>query len=93
MHGYEPGYGPPPPGPDLYGPGPHPDLPLMVPGPPGPHGHHLDPMSGPGYHDLGAPHPMEHGGPGAPGLPPHGEEFGGAFGEPGDCGQTIEGKV
>ena len=91
MHGYEPGYGPPPPQ-DLYapGPGPHSDLPLL-PGPGlGPHGH-LDPMSGPpgGYHDLGGPHPMEHGGP----LPPHGEDFSSAFGEPGDCGQTIEGKV
>ena len=84
MQGYEPGYGPPPPH-DMYAPGPPPDLPLL-PGPGMlPPGHHLDPMSGPPYHDLGPPHPLEP-------LPPHGEEYSSAFGDP-DCGQTIEGKV
>ena len=98
MHGYEAGYGPPPPldmysgGPPPPGPPPpHGDLPLMPgmppfpshePPPPG----HLGP--GPGYHHLAGD---TAGGP----LPPPGpgEEFSAAFGDP-DCGgQPIEGKV
>ena len=98
MHGYDAGYGPPPPldmysgGPPPPGPPPpHGDLPLMPGMPPFP-GHeppppgHLGP--GPGFHHLE--------GETAGGLlppPGPGEEFSAAFGDP-DCGgQPIEGKV
>ena len=86
MHGYDPGYGPPPPH-DMYAPGPEVAL-LPGPGllPRGQPPHPLDPIPGPAYHDQGLG-PPPHGPP-----PHHGEDFSSAFGDP-DCVQTIEGKV